>query len=170
MKNHTEFDLSPGELLTLREAWLAALAARLAPVFAGLGAPLPDPIRIFCDRPIGDQTGRRRIAGECWEPSWQGSPGRYEIFIYSGLSDGCEAGAVLVHELVHAALHATHGAAVGHGPEFAELAGKMGLVGPVIATSPGTELTAYLSAFAAEIGPYPTRRAVKRRQGLLSFL
>lgn len=159
MKNHTEFDLTPGELLTLREAWLAALADRLAPVFAGLGAPLPDPIRIFCGWPLTQfSEPRHRVAGECWEPGWEVSPRRHEIFIYTGISSGCEAGAVLIHELCHAAL----GVAVDHGPAFAELGGKMGLAGSVFATGAGEALTAYLAAFAAEVGPYPIRHAVKR--------
>jgi hypothetical protein len=58
---------------------------------------------------------------------------------------------VLAHELVHA----TVGTAAGHGKPFKQCALKIGLQGPMRATTAGPEFRAWTEALIGRIGPYP---------------
>lgn len=134
--------------IALREAWLDRMTERLSPDFDRVGAPLPGKVRVSCGWPSTGKSGR--AIGECWSPKASADE-RHEIFISPKISDGCEAGAVLVHELVHAAV----GCEAGHGAKFAKIAKALGLAGKMTATVAGEELTERLNALVGEIGSYP---------------
>jgi hypothetical protein len=123
----------------------------LRPAFDAAGATLPAHVRVSCgwtsQRALSAKS--RRI-GECW-PSQSSADQAREIFISPCLGDAAQASAVLVHELVHAALDCQG----GHGPQFRKLAVKLGLEGKMTATVAGEDLTKRLNALVAEIGPYP---------------
>jgi hypothetical protein len=74
-----------------------------------------------------------------------------EIFISPYLADPVEVGETLLHELVHAAV----GPGFGHKGPFKELALKLGMVGPMRSTRPGTELSERLNTLFVQLGPYP---------------
>jgi hypothetical protein len=59
---------------------------------------------------------------------------------------------LLAHELVHATVGAGH----GHGPVFKRCALAIGLLGPMRATSPSSEFTAWAEKLFKRIGPYPS--------------
>ena len=132
-----------------REQWLGAITSLLRPRFAAIGSPVPQEIAISCGWP--SQNGRarhNRVIGECWkvEPSAVGRP---EIFVSPMLADSIEVGAVLVHELMHAA----HPDA-GHkgASKFKRAALALGLTGRMTATSPGDQLRHDLVALVEQIG------------------
>ena len=128
---------------------------------------------ISCGWP--SQNGRarhNRVIGECWkvEPSAVGRP---EIFVSPMLADSIEVGAVLVHELMHAA----HPDA-GHkgASKFKRAALALGLTGRMTATSPGDQLRHDLVALVEQIGqavsprrdPSPAPRSASRAPGCSS--
>jgi SprT-like family len=117
-----------------REAWLDNVARLLRPHFARVGAPLPLNVRMSIGFPSTGLRGKR--LGECWDKSASGS-GTAEIFIrpdyFSDDVADLEIAAVLVHELIHAAL----GSKAAHGPAFRKIALRFGLAGKMTATVPG---------------------------------
>ncbi len=132
-----------------REAWLMALAAKLRPTFEAVGAPVPGEVRLSCGWPSkGATASRNRRIGECWSAQCS-ADGTREVFISPTLADSVEVGAVLVHELVHAAGY------VGHGADFAKVARALGLTGRMTATVAGERLNAELAVITSELGPYP---------------
>ena len=139
-----------------REAWLNYVAQRMAPMFEKLGPPLPAQLRIA----IGfTSSGRRsRNIGECWDN--QCSEDRhFEIFIRPDLSESkdllpMQVAAILVHELVHAAV----GVAARHGKEFRRVARGIGLVGQMAATTAGPEFEEALQPILEAAGPLPHGR------------
>ncbi len=126
-----------------------ALAAKLRPAFEAVGASVPVAVRLSCGWPSkGATTSRNRRIGECWSERCS-ADGTREVFVSPTLADPVEVGAVLVHELVHAAGY------VGHGADFAKVARALGLTGRMTATVAGERLTADLAAITSELGPYP---------------
>lgn len=118
----------------------------MRPWFESLGSPLPDRIRVSC----GFTSRPRRALGQCWA-DWVSRDNSWEIFIAPLLDSPVEVLAVLVHELVHAAV----GIAAGHRGPFKHLALALGLVGPMRSTTAGPELTERLNALSSLLGPYP---------------
>ena len=132
-----------------REAWLTALTQRLRSRFAEVSAELPAEVRLSCGWPSkGATASRNRRIGECWSQTCS-ADGTREVFISPTLSDPVEVGAVVVHELVHAAGH------MGHGAGFGKVARALGLEGRMTATVAGERLTTELTAITSELGPYP---------------
>ena len=141
-----------------REAWLADVAGRLRPVFATLGAPLPDRLRIAIGFP---STGRRvKATGECWD-SAASADGTVEIFIRPDLAEAADpagaslalpVAAALARELVTAAIGAGNPAA------FRKLALGIGLTGSKRATAPGPAFVALASPIIEAAGPLPHAR------------
>ncbi len=132
-----------------REAWLMALAAKLRPAFEAVKAPVPVEVRLSCGWPSkGATASRNRRIGECWSERCS-ADGTREVFVSPTLADPVEVGAVLVHELVHAAGY------MGHGADFAKVARALGLTGRMRATVAGERLRAELAAIVSELGPYP---------------
>src|SRR2546429_7723390 len=141
------------QLHQTREVWLNYCCPVQAPMFEELGAPLPAQLRIA----IGFMSsGRRsRRIGECWDN--QCSEDRhFEIFIRPDLSESkdllpMQVAAILVHELVHAAV----GVAARHGKEFQRVARGIGLVGQMAATTAGPEFEEPLRPILEAAGPLP---------------
>lgn len=142
-----------------RESWLnrAAEALKLS-LFAPAGYAVP-PVKISVGFP-GGGSPRKRI-GEHWSP--EASEDRVgSVFISPVVSETAEALAVLVHEMVHAAV----GNAAGHGPVFKRCALKVGLQGRMRSTVAGPELLNVFEGLVATIGPYPhSRLNLSKRPG-----
>jgi len=150
MKPSSEPFGSQSSTLT-REQWLGAITSLLRPRFAAIGSPLPDEIAVSCGWPSQNGRARKnRVIGECWKVE-ASAAARPEIFVSPMLADSVDVGAVLVHELIHAA----HPDA-GHRGAFKRSALALGLTGRMTATAPGDQLRHDLVALAEQIGqPYP---------------
>ncbi|MGE3171789.1 MAG: transcription elongation protein SprT [Planctomycetota bacterium] len=138
-------------MIPTREQWLGALVDALRPTFAGLGSPLPEPIRVSCGWPSKSAlSSKAKRIGEAWSARCS-ADGAHETFLSPSLGDAVEVGAVLVHELVHHAVGVEH----GHRAPFARLAKAVGLVGPMRTTTAGPDLADRLHTLAERLGPYP---------------
>lgn len=143
-----------------REEWLNAMVAKLRPVFAEHEATIPSKVRVTCGWPsTGALAQKTRRIGECW-PESASADGTREILVSPVLADSVEVAAVLVHELVHAALPA----GVGHGAPFARLAKSLGLTGKMTATVAGEALRARLAAMVEAPYPHAVLDMSKRRK------
>lgn len=138
-------------MMPTREEWLGRMVDAFRPVFAELGNPLPQRIRVSCGWPSRSAlSGKSKRIGEAWSQHCS-ADGSHETFLSPVLADPVEVGATLVHELVHHAV----GVEAGHKGPFRTLALAVGLVGPMRATTAGPELAGRLHTLAAELGPYP---------------
>lgn len=134
-----------------RESWLVAATAALAPRFAAYGRPLPARIRVTCGWPSeGGKAWARRRIGECWHPA-ASADRTVEVFIAPTVADSREVLAILIHELIHAAL----GPAVGHRWPFKRAMGALGLAGHATASVPAGDFDERYGAALAELGGYP---------------
>jgi hypothetical protein len=134
-----------------REPWLAAAVEHFKPDFAANGYPLKTQVRVACGWPSRRALSpKTRVIGQCFSTTASGD-GTNEIFISPLLDDPIEVAAVLVHELTHAAV----GIKYGHQGPFPSLAVKMGLTGPMRATTPSLLLRERLNTLSQELGPYP---------------
>ncbi|MFP3558197.1 transcription elongation protein SprT [Paraburkholderia sp. SIMBA_049] len=143
-----------------RESWLNFVAARMAPMFAELGASLPDRVRIAIGFTSAGRRGKR--IGECWDNRCS-DDGHFEVFIRPDLAESAdtmpmEVAAILGHELVHAAV----GIPAGHGKDFRRVAKGIGLEGPMRATTAGPKFRTALAPILAEAGPLPHGRLQTR--------
>ena len=94
--------LHASRTLPTREAWLLGLANALRPVYGRHKAALPTRVRISVGWPSKSATtARTRRIGECWYSASDGVP---QVFVSPLLADQLQVAAVLMHELVHAAL------------------------------------------------------------------
>lgn len=131
-----------------REEWLNKLTDALRPVFAEIGHPLPDKLRISCGWPSRKALGKKRVLGQCWYPE-NSADQHTEVFISPFEGTGARAAEILAHELVHAAgLH-------GHGAKFAKVAGLIGFTKPWKSTPASSELTEKLLLLCEPLGLYP---------------
>jgi len=103
-----------------REQWLMAAVEELRPIFAAVGKPLPQAIRVACGFPLNAK--RSRAVGECWA-STASADRTIEILVSPELADPVKVFEVLVHELCHS----TAGA-MNHGLNFQKVAALMHLV------------------------------------------
>lgn len=136
-------------MIKTREEWLIALTDILRTDFESIGVTLPDRIKLSCGWPSGGGRNTKRI-GQCWNKSVS-REGNTEIFISPTVDDSVEVAAILVHELVHAAI----GTEKGHGKEFKKVALAMGLTGKMRSTSAGAELRERLIDIVNSVGAYP---------------
>lgn len=135
-----------------REAWLEQALRVIAPAVwsnAGVDLGADVPARVSVGFPITGGRGAKRI-GECWHGAAT-ADNVPQIFVHPSVAEGKDALAVLVHELIHAAL----GPGCGHKGPFRACALKLGLTGPMTATVPGDVLTAQLAELMKHLGPYP---------------
>ncbi len=139
------------ETHTTREGWLNHMAAQLAPMFAGVGAPLPARVRIAVAFPSTGGRGKR--VGECWDKA-ASADDTFEILIRPDIAKPDEVLAILAHELVHAAV----GIPAGHGPKFRKVALAIGLEGKMKSTTAGPRFTAAVAPILAGAGPLPHAR------------
>lgn len=137
--------------MATREEWLNALTTKLAPTFTDHGHPLPAKLRASCGWPsVRAMSKKDRRIGECWTARASADQ-TTEVFVSPWIADAVEVAAILVHELVHAAV----GLEEGHKGEFRKLAVALGLEGKMTATKAGAQLRERLNALVAEVGPYP---------------
>lgn len=134
-----------------REGWLRAATHELRPYFASVGYPLPDNIRFAIAFTSTGRKGSR--VGECWHSS-NSADQFFEIFIRADLDDPIKVLSVLTKELMHTALPND----VGHGKQFREAAGKIGLTGPMRTAEPNFLLTERLTKLAGDLGALPHAR------------
>jgi hypothetical protein len=136
-----------------REEWLLALTTALRPHFAAVGYSLPAAIRVSCgwpsSRALATPSSKSRVIGQCW-PAACSEDATREIFVSPSVADAAAVAAILVHELVHAALNTP-----GHKAPFRRAALAVGLAGKMTATHAGPELAERLNALTLQIGPYP---------------
>lgn len=109
----------------LREAWLVALVAKLAPeIEARAGLKMPA-ILISCGFPGGGKATRgAKAIGECWTPATKDAPAH--IFVSPEISDPYHVAYIVAHEMLHAALPI----GTAHKRPFQVAAAKLGHVAP----------------------------------------
>lgn len=127
-----------------REQWLVALKEAIAPWYGG---NLP-PVRVSIGFPSGGKRGK--AIGECWSQKCDAG-GACQIFVHPGQEKPEDVAAILAHELIHAAV----GIDAKHGPAFKEMALRIGLQGPMRATTAGPAFLADIAPILAELGPIP---------------
>lgn len=135
-----------------REAWLTALAERVAPRFVEIGHPLPA-VRLTCGWPItgGRPGGRNTTIGQCFGPKMSADE-TSEIFISPWLADDTvKIAEVVTHELTHAAV----GVKAGHKGPFVTAIRKLDLGGKPTATEPTEAFEAWVRPILDDLGPYP---------------
>jgi hypothetical protein len=131
-----------------RETWLRVATNELRPLFEQAGYPLPADMRFAIAFPSSGRNGSR--VGECWH-SPASADGSFEIIIRADLAEPGDVLAVLVRELVHAALPPED----NHGKRYKAAAVKIGLEGKMRAATPGHFLQERLNALAGDLGPLP---------------
>lgn len=123
-----------------REQWLHHVTEIFRPRFAKIdGLHLPKKLQISIGFPSKlALSAKKQRVGECWIV-----PGH--IFVSPVVASAHEAGSILIHELVHAALPA----GVGHKAAFVHAGAKLGLTdGKPTCLGAGPELLAELKAIA----------------------
>ena len=131
-----------------REAWLNAFAVAMRPIFEALHAPLPAKVRIAVAFTSGGSRGKR--IGECWSSEASGD-GHFEIMIRPDYDDANEIAAILVHELIHAAV----GLQEKHKGWFKAVALAIGLEGKMTATTASARLLEALKPILEALGEMP---------------
>jgi hypothetical protein len=149
---------------TTRETYLASATEHLAPLFTAQGYPLPS-VRASVGIPAGGKGGKLKRIGECWS-NLASADNTTEIFICPSQSDPVAVLAILLHELVHAAV----GLKCGHKGAFKRVAVALGLEGKMTATYPGVKLASDLADLASTLGEYPhaalnTALSGRKKQG-----
>lgn len=137
-----------------REAWLHALALKLAPLMKERHnlSLVHGSYKLSVGFPsVGGRATRRGRIGECWHIE-----GRHtrEIFVHPKLGDPVQVAETVLHELIHAALPA----GVGHKKPFSQAAKALGLLPPgarPTATFADEEMKGILKGITDELGPYP---------------
>lgn len=133
-----------------RDVWLAEFIRLARPKFAAAGKPIPQNVRAAICPP---HRNKMRYVGLCWSDQATEDSGR-EIWVSSAYTDPVRVAGILVHELCHAALPHS----VKHGKPFKVLATKLGLEGPMRATTEGAVFRALWKGILAELGPLPAAR------------
>lgn len=133
-----------------REAWLHAAIEALRPRFVEVGMPIPETIHVSVGFGYGAKRESAVILGQCWAKA--ASEDRINhIFISPEVNDTARILDILVHELVHAADDCQS----GHKGAFAEAATRLGLEGPMTATTASAALAAEMICLAETLGQYP---------------
>lgn len=130
-----------------RETWLNELSALMAPRFEELGHPLP-PFRVSIGFTGAPKTAR--ALGVCYH-SKASADGKFEIFIVPSLATPDDVGAILAHELTHAAV----GFACGHKGAFALVVAALGFQRPFTELRIGVELYRWLETLLKQLPPFP---------------
>jgi SprT-like family len=130
-----------------RQQWLERVVEALRTKFAD-GYTVPQKIRVSIGWP--KRAASCGAIGECWSTE-ASSDLHAELFISPQLIEGARIVDVLAHEMVHA----TVGTAAGHRKPFKQCALKVGLQGPMRATTATPEFTAWSETLFKRTGPYP---------------
>ena len=131
------------------QVWLESALAALRAKFNIAGYQVPPKTRISIGWP--KRAGSCGAIGECWATEFS-SDQHAEIFVSPEVTNGVQIVETLAHELIHA----TVGIKAGHGPPFNQCATRIGLAGPMRATTASPEFVAWLEKLFACIGPYPS--------------
>lgn len=131
-----------------RQQWLERGVEALRNRFIGAGYTVPQHIRVSIGWP--KRAASCGAIGECWATE-ASSDQHNELFVSPELTEGAHILDVLAHEMVHA----TVGTEAGHRKPFKRCALKIGLCGPMRATSATPEFAAWAQALFGVIGPYP---------------
>lgn len=131
-----------------REEWYNLLVEKMRPRFSELNHPIPTNLRISCG--FTSSGARGRVIGECWMPA-ASDDSSFEIFIRPDQATKQQVVAVLVHELIHAALGPKH----KHDKTFGLMARNLGLEGPLTATRGGEQLWAWVDPLMEDMPKYP---------------
>lgn len=142
-----------------REEWLLKAVSELRPVFRKYKAIIPKKVMVSCGWPRG---GKTEVIGQCFGKTWT-SDGTTHIFISPTRGDAVDVLAILVHELVHAAV----GTAEGHRGRFASVARGIGLEGKLTATEVTKKSPLYvvLARVAKSLGKYPHSKMTAAPKG-----
>jgi len=137
-----------------REEWLKELADKFTPVIHEMTDLAFPKFRVTCGFPSkGGTLGRKsRTRGQCWS-ALNSDDEHAEIFISPVENDGKEIAAILVHELIHAALPDA-----GHKKPFQSAAKKLGLEKPFTATVPTSAFFDWAQPFLDTMPDYPHAR------------
>lgn len=137
------------KVIKTREEWLLSATAKLRSLFKEHGYEIPEKVQVGCGWPRG---GKREVIGQCFGTTWT-KDNTIHIFISPCRGNDIEVLAVLVHELVHAAV----GVEEGHKGKFKELARKLGLEGKLTATlvTEKSPLHPKLVMLGDKLGKYP---------------
>lgn len=138
--------------IKIRETWLQEATKRLRPLFKQHGHAIPTKIMVGCGWPRG---AKAEVIGQCFAKSWT-EDSTTHIFISPTQANDIEVLAILVHELVHAAV----GCEEGHKGKFKTMARSLGLEGKLTATTVSPKLALYptLKKISKELGKYPHSR------------
>lgn len=145
-KTHTE---EPATVQT-REAWLLRACELMFPMLRVRDAQPPEKLAVA----VGWPHGGRRAIGQCWSRT-STDDGTVHVFVSPVLGESVLLVlAVLLHELVHAAV----GTECGHKGEFKRVARSLGYLGRLTTCSEGQlseALKEGLGVVAIELGPMP---------------
>ncbi len=148
--------VAPQVYFSTREEYLTELAKELIDLFEI--KPKSD-WRVSCGFPKGSRGGRNAIS-QCWNTS-ASAGGVYEMFISPELSEAEEVCHVLAHEVIHAHV----GVENGHKSPFARVAKRIGLEGPMTATTAGEAFKAATAPVLRRMGDYPHQKlSVNKRK------
>lgn len=141
-----------------REEWLLRATSKLRPLFRAHKAPIPKKVMMGCGWPRG---GKTEVIGQCFGKTWTMDETTH-IFISPTQSDDIEVLAILVHELIHAAV----GCEEGHKGRFKTVARAIGLEGKLTTTvvSPQSPLYSELKKIAKTLGKYPHSKMHPKRK------
>jgi hypothetical protein len=133
-----------------REEWLIAATPILTDWLRGSGAPVFAAPLVSVGFPSKRALcAKKRAIGQCWTiPGERNS----HIFISPTICDVLEVLAVLLHELIHAAVPNA-----GHKGPFRTIAKAVGLTGKMTSTVASEDLRLQLRHLADELGAYPHR-------------
>lgn len=131
-----------------RQQWLEHAVEALRERFAQAGYTVPTKIRVSIGWP--KRSASCGAIGECWATE-ASSDSHAELFISPQLTEGVRILDVLAHEMDHA----TVGTKAGHGKLFKQCALKIGLQGPMRATTASPEFVVWAETLFKRIGPYP---------------
>jgi hypothetical protein len=131
-----------------RQQWLELAVEALRGRFADAGYTIPQKVRVSIGWP--KRAASCGAIGECWATE-ASSDAHAELFVSPEITTGGRVVDVLAHELVHA----TVGTAAGHMKPFKQCALKIGLHGPMRATTAGPEFLAWAQTLFKRIGAYP---------------
>lgn len=138
----------------IREEWLNTMLKKLCSHFEEKGFKVPPNIRVSCGFP--SKGIKSKAIGECW-PMESSEDNQYEIFIHPNQDNATRVAGILVHEIVHTIVSP---GAKAHGPEFKDIALKVGLCGKMKSTEETPELVEKLERLIKEIGPYPHAKLI----------
>lgn len=144
--------------LESREKWLNHASGPLAKLIADAGFAMPEKVRYTCGWPSRGGLGKaKRTIGQCWDSKCSADK-TFEILISPTQAEPVEVLAILIHEMIHAAV----GLECGHKGNFRKCAKAVGLEGKMTATNAGKELTEKLMKIGEKLGNYPHAKLTGR--------